>query len=100
RHVLLLLISCNLIFFHLFIVGYLGLDVVADIGITLEAPVVKCILCHKCEKECPEDALVIVEKDGKRFVNIDSQNCLGKSCRRCVLICPEQTMNHSLLTVK
>ncbi|MDO9516730.1 MAG: methylamine methyltransferase corrinoid protein reductive activase [Methanosarcinaceae archaeon] len=81
-------------------VGYLGLYVLADIGITLEAPVVKCTLCHKCEKECPEDALVIVEKDGKRFVNIDSQNCLGTSCRRCVLICPEQTMNHSLLTVK
>ena len=80
-------------------VGYLGLDVVADIGITLEAPVVKCTLCHKCETECPEDALVIVEKDGKRFVNIDSQNCLGTSCRRCVVVCPEQTMNHSLLRV-
>ena len=81
-------------------VGYLGLDVVADIGITLEAPVVKCTLCHKCETECPEDALVIVEKDGKRFVNIDSQHCLGTSCRRCVVVCPEQTMNHSLLTIK
>ena len=80
-------------------VGYLGLDVVADIGITLEAPVVKCTLCHKCEKECPEDALQIVEKDGKRFVNIDSQHCLGTSCRRCVVVCPEQTMNHSLLRV-
>ncbi len=80
-------------------VGYLGLDVVADIGITLEAPVVKCTLCHKCEKECPEDALVIVEKDGNRFVNIDSQHCLGTSCRRCVVVCPEQTMNHSLLRV-
>ena len=81
-------------------VGYLGLDVVADIGITLEAPVVKCTLCHKCETECPEDALVIVEKDGKRFVNIDSQHCLGTGCRRCVVVCPEQTMNHSLLTIK
>ncbi len=80
-------------------VGYLGLDVVADIGITLEAPVVKCTLCHKCETECPEDALVIVEKDGERFVNIDSQHCLGTSCRRCVVVCPEQTMNHSLLRV-
>lgn len=80
-------------------VGYLGLDVVADIGITLEAPVVKCTLCHKCETECPEDALVIVEKDGNRFVNINSQHCLGTSCRRCVVVCPEQTMNHSLLRV-
>ena len=81
-------------------VGYLGLDIVKDIGITLEAPVYKCILCHKCEKECPEDALVIVEKDEKRFVNIDSQHCLGTSCRRCVTICPEQTMNHTLLKIQ
>jgi methylamine methyltransferase corrinoid activation protein len=81
-------------------VGYLGLDIVKDIGIILEAPVDKCVLCHKCEKECPEDALVIVEKNGKRFVNIDSQHCLGTSCRRCVTICPEQTMNHTLLRIQ
>ncbi|MDW7732425.1 MAG: methylamine methyltransferase corrinoid protein reductive activase [Methanolobus sp.] len=81
-------------------VGYLGLDIVKDIGIILEAPVEKCILCHKCEEECPEDALVIVERDWGRFVDIDSQHCLGTSCRRCVAICPEQTMNHTLLKIK
>ena len=81
-------------------VGNLGLDIVTDIGITLEAPVEKCILCHQCEEECPEDALKIIEEDGERIVNIDSQHCLGTSCRRCVTICPEQTMNHSLLKIK
>lgn len=81
-------------------VGTLGLDIVADIGIILEAPVEKCILCHKCEEECPEDAVVIVEKDGQRFANIDSQHCLGTSCRRCVTICPEQTMNHKILKIQ
>ncbi|MEZ5334215.1 MAG: methylamine methyltransferase corrinoid protein reductive activase [Methanolobus sp.] len=81
-------------------VGYLGLDIVKDIGITLEAPVEKCTLCHQCEEECPEDALEIIEENGARFVNIDSQHCLGTSCRRCVTICPEQTMNHSLLKIK
>jgi methylamine methyltransferase corrinoid activation protein len=81
-------------------VGYLGLDIVKDIGITLEAPVEKCILCHQCEEECPEDALEIIEENGARIVNIDSQHCLGTSCRRCVTICPEQTMNHSLLKIK
>lgn len=81
-------------------VGYLGLEIVKNIGIILEAPVEKCILCHQCEEECPEDALVIIEKDGGRFVDIDSQNCLGTSCRRCVTICPEQTINHSLLKIK
>ncbi|WP_321429805.1 methylamine methyltransferase corrinoid protein reductive activase [uncultured Methanolobus sp.] len=81
-------------------VGNLGLDIVTDIGITLEAPVEKCILCHQCEEECPEDALKIIEEDSERIVNIDSQHCLGTSCRRCVTICPEQTMNHSLLKIK
>jgi len=81
-------------------VGKQGLDIVQDIGITLEAPVEKCILCHKCEKECPEDAVIIIEREGKRFANIDSQHCLGTSCRRCVAICPEQTMNHSILKIK
>lgn len=81
-------------------VGRNGLDIVTDIGITLEGPVEKCILCHKCEKECPEDALIIIERESKRFVNIDSQHCLGTSCRRCVVICPEQTMDHSILKIK
>ncbi|WP_340820010.1 methylamine methyltransferase corrinoid protein reductive activase [Methanolobus sp. WCC4] len=81
-------------------VGYLGLDIVKDIGIRLEAPVEKCTLCHQCEKECPEDALEIIETEGKRIVNIDSQHCLGSSCKRCVTICPVQTMNHSLLKIK
>jgi methylamine methyltransferase corrinoid activation protein len=81
-------------------VGYLGLEIVKDIGITLEAPVEKCILCHQCEEECPEDAVLIVEKGGQRFANIDSQHCLGTSCKRCVTICPEQTMDHSLLKIK
>ncbi len=80
--------------------GSLGLDIVKDIGIILEAPVEKCTLCHKCEKECPEDAVVIVEKEGQRFAEIDSQKCLGTSCRRCVVICPVQTMNHSLLQIQ
>jgi methylamine methyltransferase corrinoid activation protein len=81
-------------------VGYLGLDIVTNIGITLEAPVEKCILCHQCENECPEDAVVIVEKEGRRFANIDSQHCLGTSCRRCVTICPEQTMKHNILKIQ
>ncbi|WP_406660349.1 methylamine methyltransferase corrinoid protein reductive activase [Methanolobus sp. ZRKC3] len=81
-------------------VGPMGLDIVKDIGIILEAPVTKCTLCHQCEKECPEDAVVIVEKDGHRFAEIDSQKCLGTSCKRCVVICPVQTMDHSLLTIQ
>jgi methylamine methyltransferase corrinoid activation protein len=81
-------------------VGHLGLYIVDNIGIILEAPVEKCILCHKCEKECPEDAVKIIEKDGKRFANINSQACLGVACKRCVYICPVKTMNHKLLKIQ
>lgn len=81
-------------------VGIQGLSIVKDIGIFLEAPVEKCILCHQCEVECPEDAIYIVEINGKRFANIDSQHCLGTSCKRCVTICPEQTIDHSLLKIR
>jgi methylamine methyltransferase corrinoid activation protein len=83
-------------------VGKLGLELVKDIGIILEAPVKKCILCHQCEQECPEDAVIIIQKNGEtaRYANIDSQHCLGTSCKRCVNICPEQTMDHSLLKIQ
>jgi methylamine methyltransferase corrinoid activation protein len=83
-------------------VGKLGLEIVKDIGIILEAPVVDCILCHKCEQECPEDAVIIIQKDGEkeRYANVDSQHCLGTSCRRCVAICPVQTMNHKILKIR
>ena len=81
-------------------VGDLGLDIVENIGIILEAPVEKCILCHKCEKECPEDAVTIVEQDGARFANINSQACLGAACKRCVYICPVKTMNHKILKIQ
>lgn len=81
-------------------VGIQGLSIVKDIGIFLKAPVEKCILCHQCEVECPEDAIYISEIDGNRFANIDSQHCLGTSCKRCVNICPEQTLDHSLLKIK
>ncbi|MDY0386773.1 MAG: methylamine methyltransferase corrinoid protein reductive activase [Methanolobus sp.] len=83
-------------------VGKLGLEIVKDIGIILEAPVYECILCHKCEQECPEDAVIIIQKNGEkeRYANIDSQHCLGTSCRRCVTICPVQTMNHKILKIQ
>ncbi len=81
-------------------VGELGLDIVDNVGIVLEAPVEKCILCHKCEEECPEDAITIVENEGDRFANINSQACLGSACKRCVYICPVKTIDHRLLKIQ
>lgn len=80
-------------------VGSGGLSILKEIGIILEVPVEKCISCKKCIKECPEDALEIVEIDGQRVAKYDSQKCLGTSCRRCVSICPENAIDITKLKI-
>ena len=80
-------------------VGSGGLSILKEIGIILEVPVEKCIACKKCIKECPEDALEIVEIDGQRVAKYDSQKCLGTSCRRCVSICPENAIDITKLKI-
>lgn len=80
-------------------VGKEGLVILKEIGITLEVPVEKCVFCHKCENECPENAIEIIEIDGNRFAHYDSQKCLGTSCRRCVNICPEEAIDMAKLKI-
>lgn len=80
-------------------VGPGGLSILKEIGIILEVSVEKCIACKKCIKECPEDALEIVEIDGQRVAKYDSQKCLGTSCRRCVSICPESAIDITKLKI-
>ena len=57
-------------------VGTGGLAILKEIGIILEVPVDKCIYCQKCVEECPENALEIVETDGRRIAKYDSQQML------------------------
>jgi methylamine methyltransferase corrinoid activation protein len=73
--------------------GASGVVIVEDVGITIEEFAVGCTLCHKCEKECPENAITIVETDGKRFAMYDTQRCLGTACKRCVRVCPVHAIN-------
>lgn len=68
--------------------GNVPIEIVEDIGITLEVPVEGCLHCKRCNEECPENALVSVEKEGRTFVSCSTQDCLGTSCRRCVRACP------------
>lgn len=81
-------------------VGSSGLAILKEIGIILESPVPNCAYCKKCEKECPEGALEIVELNGQRIAKYDSQKCLGTSCRRCVNACPENALDVSKLKIK
>lgn len=81
-------------------VGKGGMTLVHNIGIFLEEPGDNCIFCHKCEKECPEKAIRIEDDNGRRTVTIDSQKCLGTSCKRCVAVCPKKVVDHSKLKVR
>ncbi|AKB85914.1 methylamine methyltransferase corrinoid protein reductive activase [Methanococcoides methylutens] len=81
-------------------VGKEGLKIVSDLGIIIEEKAQECILCHKCEEECPEDAITIIERDGEIFANYNSERCLGTSCRRCVSICPVDAIHYKTISIK
>ncbi len=73
--------------------GGIPVQIVEEIGTTIEVPVDGCILCKRCNEECPENALVTIEKNGVRFASCSTQDCLGTSCRRCVRICPMKAID-------
>jgi methylamine methyltransferase corrinoid protein reductive activase len=73
--------------------------IVEDTGIALEVPVEHCLDCRRCNEECPENALVTVEKEGSYFVSCRTQDCLGTSCRRCVKACPINAINFKNIEV-
>lgn len=81
-------------------VGKEGLKIVSDLGIIIEEKAPECILCRKCEEECPEDAIAIIERDGEIFANYNSERCLGTSCRRCVSICPVDAIHYKTISIK
>jgi Uncharacterized metal-binding protein len=80
-------------------VGEGGIKMVEHIGVHLEAPAVNCIFCHKCEKSCPENAITIRKSEPDNYIVIDSQKCLGSSCKRCITNCPKSAVNHTILKV-
>jgi len=80
-------------------VGESGIKMVEHIGVLLEAPAKGCILCRKCEKSCPENAITVRESQPDNYIVIDSQRCLGSSCKRCITNCPKNAVNHTILKV-
>lgn len=73
--------------------GSVPVKIVEDTGIALEVPVKHCLNCRRCNEECPENALVTIEKEGSYFVSCSTQDCLGTSCRRCARVCPINAIN-------
>ena len=46
--------------------------------------------CHVCERDCPTNAISIVEVEGKKRVQIDLNKCIF--CWQCVESCPRKAI--------
>jgi len=51
--------------------------------------------CHVCERDCPTNAISIVEVEGKKRVQIDLNKCIF--CHQCVESCPRKAITSSEL---
>ena len=71
-----------------------GLRIIHDIGTVLKGHMQGCTGCKKCEKECPEKALTVM--DDKQIV-VKTKNCLGTACYRCQFSCPEKVYKYDTL---
>ena len=49
--------------------------------------------CHVCERDCPTNAISIVELEGKKRVQIDVNKCIF--CHQCVESCPRKAITSS-----
>ncbi|MCL5942829.1 MAG: methylamine methyltransferase corrinoid protein reductive activase [Actinobacteria bacterium] len=71
--------------------GRRGLQVVHDVGMVMVAFMEGCTACETCRDICPEDAVSIGhDEEGRPLVEVESARCLGLSCLRCQLACPER----------
>ena len=74
-------------------------EVIGDIGVTLEELAVGCIMCHKCEKECPEEAISIKQENGFFVAEYNTMKCLGTACKRCVGVCPMHALDYKEIKI-
>ncbi|MBP1908958.1 methylamine methyltransferase corrinoid protein reductive activase [Methanolobus bombayensis] len=78
--------------------GNRRVEVIEDIGVTLEELAVGCIMCHKCENECPEHA-IFIKADDNLFAEYNSLKCLGTACKRCVNVCPVHAIDYKEIKI-
>jgi len=53
-----------------------------------------CTGCKKCEKECPEHALKVMDDNE---IVVQTKNCLGTACYRCQFSCPSKVYKYDNL---
>ncbi len=75
-------------------IGYAGLKIIKDLGMVIEEDTNRCEKCKLCERECPEKAINIVERDGHVYAEYSAYKCLGMSCKRCAGVCPIKAIKY------
>ena len=81
--------------------GIKGLQIISDIGEHKTIAFEACVGCEDCVEECPEEALVLEEEEGKFSITIDLARCNGLACRRCEKACQEKVfLQKKLYTAK
>ena len=70
------------------------IDFGSDKDFTLDVKSIIGSNCHVCERDCPTNAIEIVElEDGKKRVQIDLNKCIF--CHQCVESCPRKAIKTS-----
>jgi methylamine methyltransferase corrinoid protein reductive activase len=80
--------------------GRFGISILTDVGIVLCEYLDGCLLCRKCEEECPEAALRIEESGDRSLLTIKTELCSGTACRRCEMRCPAKIINLKKMVIK
>lgn len=82
------------------VIGDHGLKVLDNVGVYLMGGFEGCIGCKKCEKECPERALTVIEGGQYGYtIKIATEHCLGTACKNCEVVCPKKVYRFSDLKV-
>lgn len=71
--------------------GINGLKVI-QMGLALETKFEGCTRCLTCIKNCPEDAINLMD-NGRIILRTDK--CAGLGCQKCVLGCPEKVFDYA-----
>ena len=74
--------------------GDRGLYILHDIGTELRGYMDGCIGCKKCENECPEHALKVMDDNE---IVVQTKKCLGTACYRCQFSCPKKVYKYDSL---
>lgn len=77
--------------------GVHGLTVMESVGTVLKGELEGCTSCRRCIESCNEDAITIMETDGRSYVEVMTGRCMGTACRRCERACKSKVLKlHNL----